>query len=144
MAEPVTERNTSAAWEQKCTSFPQSLRGTYQQLLQPAVHLPASPHGQLAVHLHVDWLVCRASYVGAISEQEHPTLPMLLYCIRSQRLHVISWTEAVMNDDASGLELQHLRMRNYLKLSMLCIWQEQAPADLESSGRASAQSAVHH
>ena len=69
---------------------------------------------------------------------------MLLYCIRSQRLHLISWTEAVMNDDASGLELQHLRMRNNLKLSMVCIGQEQAPADLESSGRASAKSAVHY
>ena len=55
---------------------------------------------------------------------------MLLNCIRSQGFRLINWKEAVINDHSSGLELQHLRMRNHLKLSMLCIWQEQAPADL--------------
>ena len=70
-----------------------------------------------------------------------PTLLMLLNGIRSQRFHLINWKEAIINDDASGLELQHLRMRDHLKLSMLCIRQEQAPADLESSARASAQAA---
>ena len=66
---------------------------------------------------------------------------MLLNYIQSQRIHMINWKEAVINDQASGLELQHLCMRNHLKLSMLCIWQEQAPADLESSARASAKAA---